>query len=177
MPIAASSNASRRRRTLPIWVSVARARAIEESGQALVEFALVATVLLLIVFGITQFGLALNTANDETQLASEVARYASVNYNPAPSGTSLATWAKAQADTSMLASGGQICISFPNGTSNIGDPVKVVVKTTMNWQPLSALASLAHSSFSPSTTLSGSAVMRLEAQPSPSVYTSTSGCP
>src|SRR5438270_9084865 len=50
----------------------------EESGTAVVEFALVGVVFFVLLFGVTQFGLALNSANDETHLANEVARYAAV---------------------------------------------------------------------------------------------------
>jgi Flp pilus assembly protein TadG len=138
--------------------------AARETGQATVEFALVAGVFLLIVFGITQFGLALNTANDETDLASVTARYAAVNYNPSTSGQSLQNWAKAQADTAMLASGGQVCINtfgaVPTGY------VKVTVSTNFNWQPLSALSRLFGGAFPSSSSITGSAVMRLEGNPS-----------
>ena len=138
----------------------------------MVEFALVAVLLLLLIFAITQFGLAMNTSNDETHLANEVARYATVNYNPSTGGQSLSAWAKAQGDTNMISGGGQICISFPSGTSNIGDPVQVVVSSTMNWQPLYGLSQLVGGALPASSTISGSAVMRLEAQPS--VY--SAGC-
>ena len=148
-----------------------RQHAADERGQATVELALVAVLLLLLVFGITQFGLALNASNDETQLASVVARYAAVDYNPA-SGQSLAAWAKAQADSTIVSSGSQVCFSFPNGTSNIGDPVQVVVKTTMNWQPLHGLSRLVGGAIPSTTTLQGSATMRLEA--TPTIY--SAGC-
>ena len=150
----------------------ARTRLTDESATALVEFALVSVVFFTVLFGVTQFGLALNSANDETHLANEVARYAAVNYNPAPGGQSLSAWAKAQADNTVLSGGGQICISFPNSTSNVGDPVKVVVSTTVNWQPLYGFSQLLGRPFPASSTISGSAVMRLEAPPS--VY--SAGC-
>jgi Flp pilus assembly protein TadG len=138
--------------------------AAREAGQATVEFALVAGVFLLIVFGITQFGLALNTANDETDLASVTARYAAVNYNPSTSGQSLQNWAKAQADTAMLASGGQVCIQT-NGAVPTGY-VTVTVSTNFNWQPLSALSRLFGGAFPGNFSIMGSAVMRLEGNPS-----------
>jgi Flp pilus assembly protein TadG len=139
-------------------------RAADESGQALVEFALVSVLLLLIVFGITQFGLALNASNDETQLASQIARYAAVNYDPSTNQT-LPAWGKGQADSSIV-SGGTVCISFPNSTSNIGDPVKVTVSATMDWQPLYGVSQLVGGGIPSTSTISGSAVMRLEAPPS-----------
>lgn len=138
--------------------------AARETGQATVEFALVAGVFLLMVFGITQFGLALNTANDETDLASVTARYAAVNYNPSTSGQSLQNWAKAQADTALLASGGQVCITT-NGAVPTGY-VKVTVSTNFNWQPLAALSRLFRGAFPATSAITGSAVMRLEGNPS-----------
>jgi Flp pilus assembly pilin Flp len=157
---------------LPAWVQRRYARAAEEDGVAMVEFALVATVLMLLVFGITQFGLALNAANDETQLAGEVARYAAVNYNPATGGQSLSAWAKAQGNPTIVAGGATICISFPNGSSNIGDPIKVVVNTTLHWQPLYGISRLVGGTIPATSTISSQAVMRLEAPPT--VY--SAGC-
>jgi TadE-like protein len=154
------------------WLSLARASAKGQRGQTLVEFALLAPVLLLLIFGITQFGLALNSVNDETHLANEVARYAAVNYNPATGGQSLAAWVKGQADSTILTSGGQICVSFPNGTSNPGDPVEVDVNETFNWQPLYGLSQLLGGGIPASTPIAGKAIMRLEA--SPTVY--SAGC-
>lgn len=49
-----------------------------QDGQALVEFTLVLPILVLILFGIAYFGIALNDWIDETQLVSEGARYAEV---------------------------------------------------------------------------------------------------
>jgi Flp pilus assembly protein TadG len=167
-----SNLGSTRRAGIALLLERARRRAAEETGTALVEFALVSVVFFTLLFGITQFGLALNSANDETHLANEVARYAAVNYNPAPNGQSLPAWAKAQADNTIISGGGQVCISFPNGTSNIGDPVKVVVSTTISWQPVAAISSIVGGAIPSTSTVSGSAVMRLEAMPS--VY--SAGC-
>lgn len=121
-------------------------------GQALVEFALVLPMLLMLVFGIAQFGLALNSANDETHLANEVARYATVNENPGGS-TTLTAWGKSQADSKAL-SGQTVCITFPKG-KQVGDPVEVIVKGTISWLHVLGLAT-------PSSKIEGKAVMRLE---------------
>jgi Flp pilus assembly protein TadG len=59
-----------------------------ERGTAVVEFALVAPLLFLIVFGIIEFGRMLNAYNQLTQLAGQGARAASVNRNP--DGTAIA---------------------------------------------------------------------------------------
>jgi Flp pilus assembly protein TadG len=137
-----------------------------ESGAALTEFALVLPVLLVVMLGILDFGKAFNYWIDQTHLANEAARWAVVNRNPG-SGT-LQNYIQQQATTQELRVGGtgsvptaaQVCISFPSGTARVGDPVNVTVSTTYNWLPfLSDRLSAA------STTISGSATMRLEAIP------------
>jgi Flp pilus assembly protein TadG len=132
-----------------------------EDGQALVELALVLPLLLVFVFGIVQFSLASNSANDETHLANEVARYAVVNEKP--SSESLANWGKKQLDSTVLKNQ-TLCIRFlanqATGTSRqVGDPVEVLVKGTMNWLAILKLKIT-------STQVEGKAVMRLEAPPS-----------
>ena len=59
-----------------------------ERGTAVVEFALVAPILFMLVFGILDFGRALNYYNDITQLAGQGARAAAVDRNP--DGTAIA---------------------------------------------------------------------------------------
>jgi Flp pilus assembly protein TadG len=132
-----------------------------EEGQALVEFALVLVPMLLVLFGIVQFGLAMNSTNDETHLANEIARYAVVNENPTEGKETLQQWGKKQAYTNYtnaLNTEGKVCVSFPNGTE-IGSPVKVEVTSTTNWLPILNLSAT-------STELKGVAYMRLEAGPS-----------
>jgi Flp pilus assembly protein TadG len=137
-------------------VATARDRLTDDRGGALLEFALVLPILLAVVFGIAQFGFAFNSANDETHIANEVARYATVNENP--SSKTLQEWGKSQADSNAL-SGQTVCISFPNGTHNIGDPVLVTVSGSINWFPILHLKVT-------STTVTGTAYMRLETAPS-----------
>lgn len=57
----------------------------DEGGAALVEFALFAGLLLILAFGIIDFGRALFTANNITAAAREGARYAAVLENPVAS--------------------------------------------------------------------------------------------
>src|SRR5688500_4317876 len=117
-----------------------RDRARSEEGVALVEFALILPVLALLLFGMLDFGKAFNYWIDETHLANEGARWAAVNRNPASSGT-LQEYIKSQATTAELRNGGtpsvpnplQVCIWFPAGTSNVGDPVRVTLETTYRW--------------------------------------------
>ena len=56
----------------------------DERGVALVEFALIAPILFLILLGMLDFGRAMNNWNDVTQLANEGARLAAVNTDPTP---------------------------------------------------------------------------------------------
>ena len=136
----------------------------DETGQSLVEFALILPVLLLILFGLLAFGKAFNYWNDETHLAAEGARWAVVNTNPG--GGSLQQYIQQQADSAELRSLARVCISFPTNpdtgsSGQVGDPVTVTVKSTYTWMPfVSARAGLA-----PTTVISGSATMRLEALP------------
>lgn len=65
------------------------ALARDEAGAALLEFALFAGVLLVLTFGIIDFGRALFTANNLTAAAREGARYAAVLPNPAASTTAI----------------------------------------------------------------------------------------
>ena len=137
-----------------------------ESGAALVEFALVLPLLLILLFGMLDFGKAFNYWIDETHLANEGARWAVVNKNPGSG--SLQQYIQQQADTSELRNGGtssvsapmQVCISFPNGSAEVGDPVHVTTSVTYNWLPfLGSRVGIAQ------TTITGSSTMRLEAAP------------
>jgi hypothetical protein len=155
------------RRLLRILRSVAN-----ERGVALVEFALVAPLLFTVLFGMLDFGKAFNYWIDETHMASEGARLAVVNSAPpwtCPGGSaaaSLQQYIQCQADTSELRAGGtssmparaRVCISFPNGTSNVGDPVTVTVDASYNWMPLigNGMGGITSSS------ITGSATERLE---------------
>jgi hypothetical protein len=137
-----------------------------EAGVALVEFALVLPLLLVILFGMLDFGKAFNYWIDETHLANEGARWAVVNKNPG--GGTLQEYIQQQADTPELRNGGtssvpgplQICISFPSGSANVGDPVHVTASSTYNWLPL-----IGNRIGITQTTITGSATMRLEAIP------------
>jgi Flp pilus assembly protein TadG len=64
---------------------VRQGRSRDERGTALVELALVMPLLLVLLLGMLDFGKAFNEWMSQTQLASEGARLASVNYCPNPS--------------------------------------------------------------------------------------------
>jgi hypothetical protein len=148
-----------------------------ERGVALVEFALVLPILLVILMGMLEFGKALNYRIDETQLASTGARWAVVSAAPGlcPDGStasSLQSYIQCQADSKELRTGGtnsvpnraQVCISFPPvvGHSNplVGDPVRVSVSVVYKWLPI-----IGQKISAVSTTLKGESTMRLEAPP------------
>jgi hypothetical protein len=157
-------------------LSTLRTLAHQQAGQALVEFALVLPLLAVFLFGMLDFGKAYNYWNDATHLTAEAARFAAVNSAPDPSSAvSLQGQIKGEADTgelrngstTSLPDGAQVCIDFPNGTSNPGDPVRVRMTFTYVWLPLigNRISRL-------STTITSSSVMRLEAPPT----TYTAGC-
>jgi Flp pilus assembly protein TadG len=135
-----------------------RALLTSERGQALAEFALVLPIVLLVLFGIIQFGLAINSENDETHIANELARYAIVNENPGEKDKlTPQEWATREGDNGVLSGTGEVCVTFPEG-AEAGRPVKVEAKSTIDWIPLLKVGA--------STTLTGTAAMRLEASPS-----------
>ena len=116
----------------------------DQRGTALVEFALIAPLLFLLLFGIIDFGRALDYYNQVTQLAGQGARAAVVNRNPdgtaITSGFSLqnqlATQYTAQPE---LKNGIVVCILGPLPTK-VGDPVTVRVKFHFKFLPLIGLA-------------------------------------
>jgi Flp pilus assembly protein TadG len=71
-------------------------RARSESGQALVEFALVMPILFLVIFGIIDFGLGFSAWNTSQNAAREAARVAAVDPNAAT------IVARARATSSLL---------------------------------------------------------------------------
>lgn len=150
-------------------MSLLRSLIRNESGQALAELGLVVPILVLVLFSVIHFGKAFNYWNDATHLSAEGARFAAVNRKPDPANaSSLQQQIKTQVDTAELRSGtgsvtqaAQVCVDFPNGTSNVGDPVRVTISFTYAWMPLiGERIGIAES------TIRSSSVMRLEAAPS-----------
>jgi Flp pilus assembly protein TadG len=146
-----------------------------ERGVAVVEFALILPLLLLIVVGIMDFGRAMNYKNAATQLANEAARYLTVNRDPVSGATptcgSIKSHLQTQADTPELATlldEGTVTIGFPAGASNIGDPVQVTVNVTFSLLPFTSehkLPLVPAFVTSPSVDIDGLATMRLEQAP------------
>jgi len=143
----------------------------EETGQALVEFALVLPLLLFIVLGIIDLGKAFGYKNDETNLANQAARAAAVDKCPGGC-LNIRNWIISQAPSNELENGGgsignnglsdagAITFTFPNSGSHcVGDPVKVTVKVHYNWLNFLTVGGVLPSL---GTDITGSATMRLE---------------
>jgi Flp pilus assembly protein TadG len=130
-----------------------------ESGVAIVEFALVLPILMLIIVAIFDFGRALNYWADTTHLSAEGARLAAVDR--IPDGTSLQAYIREEADSPELrgdvASESvpdpiEVCVT-PDG-DEVGDPVEVSVSTTYHWISFLGIGA--------PTTITGTATMRRE---------------
>jgi len=133
----------------------------------MVEFALVLGPLLLILFGMLDFGILLNAKINETQIASAGARYIAVNQNPGEAdGVSLQDFILAKADTGDLRDNGKVCVEYPEGESGtnglVGDPVRVTM--TYDHDLIGFLTAKLPGNPA-ALTVNGEATMRLEALP------------
>lgn len=140
-------------------------RIFGESGQAVVEFALVLPLLCALVFAFIDCGKAVYYYIELTHVANEGARVATVDPASLPGGSaSLTDYLCGQlgSSSSELRAGSAsadpatVTVSYPAGTQNIGDPVNVKVGTTYHLIPFFGAASIP---------ISGSATMRLEQSP------------
>jgi Flp pilus assembly protein TadG len=141
-----------------------------ERGQTLVETALILPLILLILFGIVEFGRAFNYWNDLNQMAGDGARFAAVNRNPCPSGN-LNDCIKAQADATSLKNDSTVCIAIAN--NNVGSPVQVKTAYTFNLLPILGDLPLVGNA---TVDLKGSATMRLEAAASSTKMSWSASC-
>jgi Flp pilus assembly protein TadG len=151
------------------------AKALEFSrrdhGVAAVEFAILVPVLLLIVFGILDFGRAMNYKNELTQVANQVARYAAVDKSPIDGRSAFPSCGsvKSYFASSSHVDTPEIATMIQNGTlaitpgSKVGDPV--TVKLTTNFSFLPFIGSSTFGIGKASSSLSGQATMRLEQVP------------
>jgi Flp pilus assembly protein TadG len=112
-----------------------------ERGTAVVEFALVSIPLFLLVFGIVDFGRALNYNNNLTQLAGQGARAAAVDRNPDGTGPPTATSIQSQLATKytsspeLRASSNHIIVCITTAPSKVGDPVTIKTTYTFHFVP------------------------------------------
>lgn len=133
------------------------------------ELAFVIPLVLLFLFGIIDFGLALNEQNQDTNIANIAAREAALGTVSTANcaGTSystLGTWATCEAKatgTPVTA----VCVADTSGASPSstyvgGDPIKVEVTSSFGWMKL-----LTGQIGSLSSTISGNATMRIETTP------------
>jgi Flp pilus assembly protein TadG len=152
-----------------------------ESGQAMVEFALILFPLLTLVAGIIYFGIGLNYWLDMNRIANQGARWAVVNNWPpecqrtdttctqqpaacngvARTKVKLQDTLKCMAITKGLQDGVTVDICYPAGTNNAGDPVRVRLRQPYTFFFLDSIG----------ITLTAKATMRLEQPPSMSKIT------
>lgn len=142
-----------------------------ENGQALVELAFVIPLLLLFLFGIIDFGLALNQQNQDTNIANIAAREAALGtVTGASCGGkqyyTLGTWAECEASATGIPVT-NVCVgdtasqSAPTSSNyKSGDPIEVKVSSTFSWLKLitGQVGSL-------SSSIGGNATMRIETTP------------
>jgi Flp pilus assembly protein TadG len=140
----------------------------EERGAAMVEFALVLPLLLMVLLWMFDFGKAMNYWIDETHLANEAARYAAVNKSPeGDDAANLESEIRDQANTTEMRQGGgasladpitvQVCV--PEG-NEVGRPVKATVTATYHW--MNFVFGDMVDFVLPDTNLRGRATMRIE---------------
>ena len=139
-----------------------------QRGVAVVEFALLLPFLLLIVFGIVDFGRALNYKNELTQLSNQAARFAVVNKSPAdgtspfPGCAGLKSYLSnpANVDTKEIADmikAGTVQVTVG---STVGQPVSI--RLTTNFPVIPFIGTTIGKS---TMSLAGQATMRLEQVP------------
>jgi len=133
---------AREQATEPSRLFFLRALRRDQRGVAVIEFALVAIPLFLLVLGIIDFGRALNYYNDMQQLAGQGARFAAVNQEPGTAGgTAGPNFQKDLADFADSpelknpANHITVCINSPL-PAQVGDPVSITVSYNFHFIPL-----------------------------------------
>ena len=120
-----------------------------ERGQAMVEFAIIAPLFIILVAGIIQFGVILNFWLDMQRISNQGARWAVVNQYPMSSGTTCLRTTNPPGScpetlqdylASQPVSGGLspcVDITFPEGTPTaVGDPVTVRLESSFTVVPI-----------------------------------------
>ena len=134
-----------------------------ESGQAMVEFALIIFPLLLIVVGILQFGIGLNYWLDMQRLSNQGARWAAVDCGKTPALVCSPTL-EAYLEQQALSKGNNpdvtICYGAktgsPVGTAGVGDPITITLNQPFELLPILGIGQI---------NLRASTTMRLEQKP------------
>jgi Flp pilus assembly protein TadG len=139
-----------------------------EEGQALVELAFVIPIVLLFLFAIIDFGLALNQQNGDTNIANIAVREAAVVGTTTTSATcggvsktTLTDWAECESTTIGGPSLTGVCVKDIGGATSTtfaaADAVEVKVTSSFSWVRLitGQVGNL-------SSTIGASATMRME---------------
>jgi Flp pilus assembly protein TadG len=142
-----------------------------QSGQAIVEFALVLPILLIIVFGVIDFARAYTADDDVTSAAGAGARYAAVG--TWPGGATLKTYIGTLLKLPSWTANPQVNICLPDGNPGVGHAVRVDVTAQYSILPVS------FGGDSPLTvTLRGTSVARLEQAVTSSTFSGdVTSCP
>jgi hypothetical protein len=161
---------------------IARPRQRAESGQAMVEFALILFPLLILVAGVIQFGIGLNFWLDQQRLANQGARWAVVNSWPGcartetnpcnvtwptctgstPARVALQDYLRCQAVSRGLQDSVAVTLCYPDdgdAQTNFGDvgtPIRVRLQAPFTFVPIMNIGTIQ---------LRGQATMRLEQRP------------
>lgn len=166
-------------------------RCRSEDGQALVELAFVLPLVILFLFGIVDFGLALNSYNSDTNLANIAAREASVigtTTSVTCAGqtyTTLTGYVDCEASVIGVAQPKSVCAgdvasssTTPSATYAAGDPIKVEVTSSFNWLSIISGGDRYIGPIPTSSSFTASATMRMEAAPSggTSTFLGTTPC-
>jgi Flp pilus assembly protein TadG len=103
-----------------------RALRRREDGQALVEFAVVANILIVLLLAIVQFGVVWTNYETVTDSAREGVRRAVVNRSSGQSAmVSAATVGARESSPDLNQANFSVSVTAPNGTWNQGDPITV----------------------------------------------------
>jgi Flp pilus assembly protein TadG len=132
----------------------ARNRLKDETGQSLVEFALVVPILLVLVFGIAEFGRAWMTQNILTSAAREAVRLAAV---PAPGGGWNGSAATSRGNQVLISAGIATTVAVQDAASPFGD-----VTATVNYNFPVVIAGFIPGLDSPTLPLTSTTTMRRE---------------
>jgi Flp pilus assembly protein TadG len=134
----------------------------QESGQSVVEFAMVVPLLCAIVLILVDFGKAMNYWLDLTRVANEGARLAAVN-SPVTADS-----IRSRLMSNELRNGGSESVTSPAdvaisvGGCNVGDPVTVEVTSDYHWVSFPDWIPIAGGGV---LRIKGKATMRLEQRP------------
>ena len=139
--------------------------ASSEHGAAMVEFAIVLPVLLLIVFGIVDFGRALFTLNNLTAAVREGARLASTQISPDPTMSASKTAVQNTVTTYVISFGGSTGAPTVSETFSGTPPNMQSITVQIVSYPFSPITPLAGMIGMGTISMSPSATFRWEAAP------------